>query len=81
MIVEALLSPSFIDALCLSRLPQEEAQAWGVSSLPNPHLPWIGSAPPSLKHRCLRLARVKPSSPIRPMEVRASPPTPLFPRL
>ena len=40
-----LLSPSFIDALCLSRLPQEEAQAWGVSSLPNPHLRWIGSAP------------------------------------
>ena len=24
-----LLPPSFIDALCLSRLPQEEAQAWG----------------------------------------------------
>ena len=40
-----LLSSSFIDALCLSRLPQEEAQACGVSSLPNPHLRWIGSAP------------------------------------
>ena len=45
-----------------------------------PTFPGSGALP-SLKHRCLRLARVKPSSPIRPMEVRASPPTPLVPRL
>ena len=38
-----LLSPSFIDALCLSRLPQEEAQAWGVSSLPQTLMPQAGS--------------------------------------
>ena len=41
-----LLSPSFIDALCLSRLPQEEAQAWGgqqsaksLGSAPLPQTP------------------------------------------